>query len=339
MKTKSYICIQKYIGFAAFIAAMFGSQLAMAETLKIATDSGARGSDAGNSIEEWARQIETATNGEIELEIFYQNELGGQQEVFDLLMLGEVDLMLNWPMTSYDQRIALIYTPYMFSKWDEALNAYAHDGWLNNMLNDFYADLGLKFLGVWPEGFNGIATKNGHATTIEEASSLKVRVPPVFPFTETVSALGYQTATIDWGELYSAIQTGVVDGDAANVIFYDYTYFGDLLTDYVHTRQQFLTGILTANSESLRKLSDNQRKIIEDAAISVMNNQFEAAQAADQAYIEDWKELGHTYIYLEDESFMNHAAVVREKIWPQIEKVVGKETMSLVKNHSFALKE
>jgi len=338
MKNKRYTCI-KHLGFAAFTAAMFCSQFALAETLTIATDSGARGSDAGNSMEEWARQIETATNGEIELEIFYQNELGGQQEVFDLLMLGEVDLMLNWPMTTYDKRISLIYTPYMFNTWGEALDAYAPDGWLNNKLDDIYADLGLKVLGAWPEGFNGIATKNGHATTIEEASSFKVRVPPIFPFTESVSALGYQTAAIDWGELYSAIQTGVVDGDAANVIFYDYTYFGDLLTDYVRTKHQFITGMLTANSESLNKLSDKQRKAIEDAAISVMNNQFEAAQAADQSYIDSWKELGHTYVYLADEDFMDHATVVRKEVWPQMEKVVGDEIMSLIKKHSFALQE
>src|SRR5690554_1550298 len=101
------------IAFSSFMLC----QSAMAETLRIATDSGAKGSDAGNAIEEWAKKIEEKTNGEIELDIFYQNELGGQQEVFDLLMMGEVDLMLNWPMTTYDSRVALIYTPYMFSSW------------------------------------------------------------------------------------------------------------------------------------------------------------------------------------------------------------------------------
>lgn len=41
------------------------------------------------------------------MDVFYQNELCGHQEVFDLLMAGDVDLMLNWPMTTYDSRVSL----------------------------------------------------------------------------------------------------------------------------------------------------------------------------------------------------------------------------------------
>ncbi|MDR6758027.1 TRAP-type C4-dicarboxylate transport system substrate-binding protein [Mycoplana sp. BE70] len=309
---------------------------AVAETLKIATDSGAKGSDAGNAIENWAKEIETATNGELKLEIFYQNELGGQQEVFDLLMAGDVDLMLNWPMTSYDKRISLIYTPYMFTDWSAALAAYGKDGWLSSALSEVYADAGLKYLGAWPEGFNGVGTKGGHATTVEAAKTFKVRVPPVSPFTETIAAMGYQTATIDWGELYSALQTGVVDGDSANVIFYDFKYFGDVLTDYVHSRQQFLTGILTANMESWDKLSPEQQQAVAAGAEKVMLAQFEAAKRADDGYVEDWKKLGHKYVELSPEELESLRKTVREAVWPQMEPLIGADLLDLVRQNASA---
>lgn len=308
-----------------------GTPALSATTLKIATDSGAKGSEAGDAIDAWAARIEAATGGEVKLQIFYQNELGGQQEVFDLLMAGDVDLMLNWPMTSYDQRIALLYTPYMFSDWDAALAAYGEEGWLTGALDGIYADQGLKFYGAWPEGFNGIGTKGGHARTIEEARRFKVRVPPVSPFTETVAALGYQTATIDWGELYSSIQTGVVDGDAANVIFYDYTYFGDILTDWTHTRQQFITGVLSANLDSLAKLTPAQQEAVAEAAQSVMRDRFAAAKAADDANIEGWKGLGHTYVSLSDDEIAALATKVRETVWPVMERLIGADLMTQVR--------
>lgn len=313
--------------------ALFGHAM-FADTLRIATDSGAKGSDAGNAIEAWANAIETATKGDLEVDIFYQNELGGQQEVFDLLMAGDLDLMLNWPMTSYDQRISVVYTPYMFTTWDEALAAYSKDGWLSTAIEGIYADLGLKFLGSWPEGFNGVATKDGHATTVEDAKSFKVRVPPISPFTETVSALGYQTATVDWAELYSAMQTGVVDGDAANVIFWDYEYFGDLLTDYTHTRQQFLTGILTANLESWDALSPEFKDIVSTAAEQVMLAQFDAAKAADDGYVQAWKDLGHIYTELTPEELVPLQVIVREKVWPVVEGMIGSELMNLVRDNT-----
>lgn len=325
---------------AALVAALMTSAAwagtAAAATLKIATDSGAKGSDAGNAIETWAKEIEAATNGDLKFEIFYQNELGGQQEVFDLLMAGDVDLMLNWPMTSYDKRISLIYTPYMFTDWSEALTAYGKDGWLSSALAGVYADAGLKYLGAWPEGFNGVGTKGGHATTVEAAKTFKVRVPPVSPFTETIAAMGYQTATIDWGELYSAIQTGVVDGDSANVIFYDFKYFGDVLTDYVHTRQQFLTGILTANMESWDKLSPEQQQAVAAGAEKVMLAQFEAAKRADDGYVEEWKKLGHKYVELTDEEMASLRRTVRETVWPQMEALIGADLLDLVRQNASA---
>ena len=88
----------------------FGVTIASAQsvTLKMATDSGAKGSAAGNALDNWAAMIEEGTNGDVEVKVFYQNELGGQQEVFDLLVANDVQVMLNWPITSYDERIAVL---------------------------------------------------------------------------------------------------------------------------------------------------------------------------------------------------------------------------------------
>lgn len=62
----------KLLGVAALLATT--SLAAQATTLKIATDSGAKGSPAGNAIEMWAKSIEEGTNGEIKVNIFYQND-------------------------------------------------------------------------------------------------------------------------------------------------------------------------------------------------------------------------------------------------------------------------
>ena len=324
----------KLIGIAALLATT--SLSAHATTLKIATDSGAKGSPAGDAIEMWAKGIEEGTNGDLKVNIFYQNELGGQQEVFDLLVAGDIDIMLNWPMTSYSPRIAAIYTPYMFTTWDEALTAYKPGGWLHSVVSEVYEDVGVKFFGAWPEGFNGVATKSKVAQTVDEAKSIKVRVPPVFPFTETVSAMGYQTATIDWAELYSAIQTGVVDGEAANVIFYDNEYFGDILKFYNHNKMQFITGMLSMNADKWDALTVEQQTIVQEMAIKVMQKQFDEAKAQDEAYIQAWKDRGNTYYVPSDEELKPIAQTVRDTVWPQMEKALGAEIMTKIKDNSKA---
>ena len=327
----------KHLTRAALLATVAGlaATAGHAEiTLRMATDSGAKGSGPGDTLEAWAKLIEEGSNGEISVDIFYQNELGGQQEMFDLLMAGDIDLALNWPLTSYEPRMSLLYTPYMFTTWEDAFAAMRPDGWLSDAIGTIYQDQGLTYLGAWPEGFNGIGTKGGAATTIADAAQFKVRVPPVTPFTETVAALGYQTATIDWGELYSAIQTGVVDGDAANVIFYDLNYFGDVLTDWTYTRQQFLSGIFTANNESFDELSEEHRQLIADSARELMEARFEVAQEADTADVEEWKAKGLNYITLSDEELAPMMESVREAVWPLMDGLIGADLMQLVRDNA-----
>ena len=77
--------------------------------------------------------------------MFYQNELGSQAEVLDLLVAGDLDMMINWPITAYDNRLGVLFTPYMVRSWDEAFDAYKPGGWVNEILTGVFADLGLRY--------------------------------------------------------------------------------------------------------------------------------------------------------------------------------------------------
>lgn len=322
-------------GLVATGVLMAGS--AQAASLKMATDSGAKGSPAGDTLERWAELIESNSNGDIDVNVFYQNELGSQNEVFDLHVAGDVDVMLNWPMTSYDKRIGVIYTPYMTLTWDEAIKAYSPGGWINNMLGGIYSDIGLKFFGPWPEGFNGVATKGKYATNIAEADGLKVRTMTVFPAPQTMQALGYQTAAIDWGEVYTSLQTGVVDGEAGNVIYWDYEYFRDLLDYYVRSKHFFMTGVLSMNQESFEELNEAQQKIVADAANEVMMTQFKNAKKQDEHYVVEAEKAGMKYFELSDEQIKEFARAAREKVWPLMDQEIGSEIMDNIRANATKL--
>jgi TRAP-type C4-dicarboxylate transport system substrate-binding protein len=306
-------------------------------TLKLATADGSKGTPAGNAMEYWADLIQKQSNGDIKVNVYFQGELGGQQEVFDQFVMGDIDLMLSWPMTSYDKRISVLYTPYMVLSWEDAMAAYAPGGWLNNIVDSLFAELGLKFFGPWPEGFNGIATRGRYATTIEGAKGIKVRTPPAFPFAHVVQTLGYQTADIAWNELYTAIQTGVVDGDAANIIFWDYEYFRDVIEYYVHTKQQFMTANLVANLEQFNALSKDHQAIVADAAKKVMEKQFKEGRETDLAYRQKAIDHGIKYIPLSETEHAAAIEAVRKAVWPEMEKIVGKDLMDQIRQNASKL--
>lgn len=324
-------CSLKTLLASAVTAACLVSTSAQALTLKLATDSGTQGSPAGEALKKWGELIEEKSGGDIETRVYYQNELGGQQEVFDLHVAGDVDLMLNWPMTSYDKRIGVIYTPYMTLSWEEALEAYTPGGWVNNLLGGIWADIGLKFFGPWPEGFNGVGSRGKYALNIEDADGLKVRTMTVFPAPQTMQALGYQTAAIDWGEVYTALQTGVVDGEAGNVIYWDYEYFRDSLDYFVQTKHFFMTGILSMNMDTWDSMTEEQQKVVQDAAVEIMNEQFVNAREQDEYYIAKAQEAGMQYFVPSDEQMAEFVKAAREQVWPQMEEEIGSEIMDVIR--------
>lgn len=320
-------------------AAVALSTMASADTikLKLATDSGAKGSPTGKALEHWADLIQKKTAGTpdaIKINIFYQDEMGDQKEVFDLFMAGEVDMMINWPLTSYDKRMGLRNTPYMILDWKQGFDAYRPGGWLNTIYKGVYKDQGLEFFGAWPEGFAGVATRGKYATTVEAAKGIKVRVPSGFPNPQTLQALGYQPASIAWGEVFTSIQTGVVDGEAGNIIYWDYEYFRDVLTHYTRIKHMFVTGTLAMNSASWKKLNANQQKIVADAATKVMEKQFADAKALDQSYVDKAIKFGMKYIEPTDAEIRALAKVAREKVWPQMEAEMGADIVNKIRENA-----
>ncbi|WP_069300562.1 TRAP transporter substrate-binding protein DctP [Neptunicoccus sediminis] len=317
--------MKNWIIKGAAVLSLLATQAAAGTTLKIATDSGPEGSPSGNAIAKWAELIEEGSDGEIDVRVFYQNQLGGQLEVFDLFVAGDVDLMLSWPSTSYDKRIGVLNAPYMVTSWEEALVAYQPGGWVNGTLNSVFADLGIRYYGAWPEGFAGVATRGSYALDIESASGLKVRTPPFFPIPQTLQAMGYQTASIDWSEVFTSIQTGVVDGDAGNVIYWDYEYFGEILDYYVRTKHIFVTGNLIANAQSMDNLSQEHQDLIRDSAITIMEEQFSAAKAEDEKNVAIAIEGGMEYFEPSEQDLQPMIEHVRAEVWPLMEADIGSE--------------
>ncbi|MFT5720078.1 MAG: TRAP-type C4-dicarboxylate transport system substrate-binding protein [Motiliproteus sp.] len=242
--------------------------------------------------------------------------------------------MINWPMTSYDKRMGLRNTPYLFMNWTQVKEAYLPGGWLNQITADIHDDIGIKYFGAYPEGFAGVASRGGYTTTIEGAEKMKVRTPPLFPIPQTMQALGYQTAAIDWGEVYTSIQTGVVDGDAGNIIYWDYEYFRDVLDYYVRTKHVFVTGSISMNKYSWNKLSPEQQQIVADAAKKVMEKQFVEAKSRDQHYVDLAIESGMGYVVPSAADIKKMATSAREKVWPLMEPVLGAEIMNRIKENA-----
>ncbi|WP_420586097.1 TRAP transporter substrate-binding protein DctP [Ruegeria sp.] len=299
--------------------------------LVLTSEAGDRDSVLGKAMQNWASMIEEKSEGRMRVNVFYQGELGGQQELFDQLVKGNVHMMITWPQTSYDQRIGVNYLPYLVMGWEDAIESFGQDGWVRDVIEPVYEDIGLKYFGPFPEGFGGIATKGRYATSFEEADGLKVRSQPIFPLPQTIQAMGFQAVPIDWAEVYTSIQTGVVDGDSSNVIYWDYEYFRDQLDYFVQSSHNFSSYSLLMNGDTWSEMDDEDREIIASSAQALIDQQFVDAKAEDDKWIAAAQEAGMEYIVPTPEQKLAWVERVRAEVWPQAEEALGSEIMDQVR--------
>jgi TRAP-type C4-dicarboxylate transport system substrate-binding protein len=207
---------------------------------------------------------------------------------------------------------------------------------MNEIVEPIFSDMGLKMFGSYPWGFTGVATRGDRAVSLSEArdKNLKVRAIPAFPVPQTVQAMGFHSVPLDWNEVYTAIQTGVVDGDAGNIIYWDYVFFGEILDYFVHTKHFFGQAALMMNQDAWEKLNEVDQEIVASAAYEVIDKQFADAQAEDEYWIAEAQENGMEYIELSEEDLEEMAQHVRSVVWEQAEREFGTELIQEVLSHT-----
>lgn len=306
--------------------------LAKKVKLRLVSPTATKGSFMGESMVMWKDLIEKNSNGEIRVRLHYSGELGNEGETIDQHIRGVAHMMLNYASTTYSPKLGLLSTPYLLNDWNDAKAAFAPDGWLTKAYDSIYKEVGLKFFAPYPGGFGGIPTRGKYATNIEDAKKkgIKVRSAAIFPLPETLKVMGYQVIPVDWGETYTAIQTGVVDGSSNNPIYWSYEFFRDLIEYFVDTKHTFSSADLTMNLETWNSLSPEHQKIVHEAALAVAAKQFEDAEKTDLMYRQKAIDAGFKYVVPTDGEIAEMKQACREKIWPLMEEVVGKDIMTLV---------
>lgn len=293
-------------------------------------------STVGRSVQMWADLIEERSDGRMTAQVFHQGALGNVSEVFDHMLMGGVDMALITPPTSYDIRAGVMSLPYLFLDWEEAQAAWERGGWMNDIVEPIFEDMGAKIFGLYPYGFTGVATRGDYAVNLSEAreKNLKVRAIPVFPVPQTVQAMGYHSVPLDWNEVYTSIQTGVVDGDAGNIIYWDFEFFGEILDYFVHTKHFFGHSSLLMNQDTWEGLNEVDQEIVASAAYEVIDKQFANAREEDEYWIATAQEGGMEYIEPTQEALEEMAQHVRDVIWQQAEDEFGAELVQEILSHT-----
>ena len=144
--------------------------------------------------------------------VFPNAQLGQDPALAQAVKLGSLDITVNGPvLEEYVPDLAVFDLPFLFRTMDEAHRV--HDGSIGKHVKDAFEKQGFHFLGWIDIGSRDVTNNKRPITTAADLRGLKIRVPPGKVFLSTFQALGASVQSINFGELYTALQQGVVDGE------------------------------------------------------------------------------------------------------------------------------
>lgn len=166
----------------------------------------------GPGVAKFVELLKEKVGGQVTVQVFDNGVLGNERDVTEGLTLGtqEMSITTFGVLTNYEPRLAVMNLPFMFRDWNQ-VNHVLRDGVMNETFARLEKQRGLKALAVYALGFRNVGSNAGPITGVESFKGLKIRVPQAPLFIDTFKALGANPTPIPWGELYTAMQTKVVD--------------------------------------------------------------------------------------------------------------------------------
>jgi tripartite ATP-independent transporter DctP family solute receptor len=204
--------------FAGALAALVPA-IASAQTVMQINSSLPEGSFAHVFLLEYEERLEAAAEGAIDVQIFMSNTLGKEEDVLQGLGLGTHHASLSASAVSQiNTRTAIFDLPYLFED-RAAVQTFAASP-AGDMLKEGFEGSGMVLAAMWDNGFRQITNNVRPIVTPADLEGLKIRTPTNRQRVEMFNTLGANATPLSFGEVYSALDQGTIDGqeNPANVV-------------------------------------------------------------------------------------------------------------------------
>ncbi|MDX0361525.1 DctP family TRAP transporter solute-binding subunit [Sinorhizobium meliloti] len=295
------------------------------QTVKFASANN-KGHPQVTGMEKFAELVKEKSGGKIEVKLFPGGTLGGDVQTVSALQGGVIEMtVLNAGiLASNVKEFGAVDLPFLFNSGEEADKVM--DGPFGTSLMERLPATGLVGVAYWELGLRNLTNNRHPVTKLEDIKGLKIRTIQSPIPVELFNALGANAVPLPYTELYTALETGTVDGQenpSANIInakFYEVQKYMTL------TRHQYNPQIVLVSKKFWDGLNDEEKTILQQAAVEARDFQRKVSREQDAAALEEIRKTGMEVSELSPEETQK----LRDAVKPMIEKFsadIGQETV------------
>lgn len=206
--------------------------------------------------------------------------------------------------------------PYIFDDKEHVYNAL--DGDAGQELLDLAEDKDMKGLGYWEVGFRNITNDSKEIKEPEDMKGLKIRVQPAKVWETHMEALGASPTPVDFDELYSSLDQGVVDGEENPLPTINSMKFYEV-QDYVSlTKHAYTPAVVLMSKDFYDDLSDDEVGAIQDAVEEAKDYQRDELDQQEDEILDKLKDEGITITEPDRDAFHDATEDVKDAVSDEV---------------------
>jgi TRAP-type transport system periplasmic protein len=270
----------------------------------------------GVGAKKFAELMEQKSGGKIKVRVYAGGTLGGEQQVASAMQGGtiEVSMMAPAQLVGNFKDFLVLDFPFAFANEREA--DVVLDGPLGRKLLEPMPERGLVGLAYMEQGYRSITNSKRPITKLEDIQGLKIRTILNPLYIDMLNALGANAVPMPFPELYTALETGTVDGQENPYSTVEASKFDEVQKYFSNTKHIYNSQLLLVSKKFWDSLSDEEKKIVEEAANETRDYQRKVAREMDE---KSRQALVKNGMQINDIS-PDEIARMREKVKPVVEK-------------------
>jgi C4-dicarboxylate-binding protein DctP len=240
-------------------------------------------------LEQVAAAVKERTKGAIEIQLFPSSQLGNARQMIESTQFGAIEgtVMPAAFLGGFNPVVSVLDIPYIFPT-DRALSQKLREGPFGKALLASFATRGVHALTIWPNGRKSL-TSNKPLTNLDAFKGQKFRVMDSKILIEQFAAVGATAVAINFSELYTSLQTGLVDGQENPLDTITTMKFHEVQKHMVVTEHGAMEDIVLFSNAFWNRLTPEQRDIVTKAFDEMRPKVEELKEAVQNTSIETIK--------------------------------------------------
>ena len=266
--------------------------------------------------------VEEKLGDKYEVQIFPNELLGSAQKAIELTQTGAIDFVVAGTanLETFADVYEIFSMPYLFDS-EEVYKSVMQDTDYMEKVYESTDEAGFRVVTWYNAGTRNFYGKTPIKTP-EDLKGKKIRVQQSPASVEMVKAFGAAAAPMGFGEVYTAIQQGVIDGAENNELALTNNKHGEVAKYYSYNKHQMVPDMLVANLKFLNSLSSEDYQIFKEAAaLSTEVEMVEWDKSIEEAKKIAAEEMGVEFINVDVEAFKEKVLPLHETMLQENDKI------------------